>query len=73
MIEVADNQDGTLSLFTTLIEAEAPYQGSYSSSALKDLASLYRELAYNDLQASDIALGAERERNTELLLVHPWR
>ena len=73
IIEVADNQDGTLSLFGTLIESAAPYQGSYSSGALDDLAALYRELAYNDIQASDASLGQPKDLNVELLLANPLR
>lgn len=73
IIEVADNKDGTLSLFGTLIESAAPYQGSYSSGSLADLAALYRELAYNDLQASDASLGQPKDLNVELLVANPLR
>lgn len=71
IIEVADNKDGTLSLFGTLIESAAPYQGSYSSGSLDDLGALYRELAYNDIQASDSAIGKPKDLNVELLVVNP--
>lgn len=73
IIEVADNQDGTLSLFGTLIESAAPYQGSYSSDSLDDLGALYRELAYNDIQASDSLMGKSKDLNVELLVVNPLR
>lgn len=73
IIEVADNQDGTLSLFGTLIESAAPYQGSYSSDSLDDLGALYRELAYNDIQASDSLMGQPKDLNVELLVVNPLR
>ncbi|TVT57859.1 TIGR03767 family metallophosphoesterase [Amycolatopsis rhizosphaerae] len=72
-IEVADNGDGTLSLFTTLIEAEAPYSVDYGNRSLPALASLYRELSYNDIHAKLDRLGAAADRNTELLVVHPLR
>ncbi|MFI5561545.1 TIGR03767 family metallophosphoesterase [Amycolatopsis japonica] len=71
IIEVADNADGTLSLFTTLIEAEAPYEASYSDTSTQALASLYREFSYNDIHASLGAVGTAQDQNTELLLPHP--
>lgn len=46
-IEVADNQDGTLSLFTTLIESAAPHGADHGDLSQTGLASLYRELASN--------------------------
>jgi metallophosphoesterase (TIGR03767 family) len=71
IIEVADNADGTLSLFTTLIEAEAPYAADYDSRTPQALASLYRELSYNDLHADLTRVGAGPDHNTELVLVNP--
>ncbi|GAB3498424.1 TIGR03767 family metallophosphoesterase [Amycolatopsis cihanbeyliensis] len=71
VIEVADNADGTLSLFTTLVEAEGPYAADYDDTTPPALASLYRELSYNDLHADRTREGAGPDRNTELLLVDP--
>ena len=71
IIEVADNADGTLSLFTTLIEAQAPYAVDYDSRTPQALASFYRELSYNDLHANLGRVGADADHNTELLLVNP--
>lgn len=71
LVEVVDNVDGTLSLFTTLVEADAPYQGSYTSGTQADLAALYRELSFNDIHADLGQLGKDVDRNTELLLVNP--
>ncbi|MFJ8817464.1 TIGR03767 family metallophosphoesterase [Amycolatopsis thermoflava] len=73
VIEVADNADGTLSLFTTLIEAQAPYSADYADTSPSALASLYRELSFNDLHADPARTGAAADHNTELLLVHPLR
>lgn len=70
-IDVCDNSDGTISLFTTLLEADAPYAASYTDGSQRALASLYRELSANDIHAKDHA-GAARDRNTELLLRHPF-
>lgn len=71
VVEVADNGDGTLSLLTTLVEADSPYQGSYTSGAQPDLAALYRELAFNDVHADAARLGTPVDRNAELLLANP--
>lgn len=72
-LEVVDNADGSLSLFTTLIEAEAPYAAEYDDHSPSALASLYRELSYNDLHAALDRSGDATDRNTELLLTHPLR
>ncbi|MDE9366908.1 TIGR03767 family metallophosphoesterase [Luteipulveratus sp. YIM 133132] len=71
IVDVCDNRDGTLSLFTTLIESAAPYQASYDSGAQASLASVYRELSFNDIHANHAAEGTAGDRNTELLLVDP--
>jgi len=64
VLEVVDNRDGTLSLLSTLIEAKAPYQGD-------SLASLYRELSFNDIHADHAQEGEATDRNVELLLTTP--
>ena len=76
LFELADNQDGTVSLFTTLIESSAPYRTDFGDLSSVGLASLYRELAYNapGLAATlgsgvqESTAGARQDRNTELLL-----
>jgi metallophosphoesterase (TIGR03767 family) len=75
VIEIADNHDGTLSLFTTLIESAAPYgveggAGSGTGARLDgvQLASLYRELSFNAPGARTTLAGKGRDRNTELVL-----
>ena len=60
-----------MSLFTTLIEAQAPYAADYDSRTPQALASFYRELSYNDLHANLGRVGADADHNTELLLVNP--
>ncbi|WP_344092903.1 TIGR03767 family metallophosphoesterase, partial [Streptomyces stramineus] len=68
VIEVTDNRDGTVSLFTTLIESAAPYRTDFRDLSQTGLASLYRELAFN-APGSDTSLsGAPADRNTELVL-----
>ncbi|HWC24350.1 MAG TPA: TIGR03767 family metallophosphoesterase [Flexivirga sp.] len=72
IIDVCDNADGTLSLFTTLIESAAPYQAAYDDGSSEALASLYRELSYNDIHHNNAKrMGTYADRNTELLLKNP--
>ena len=71
VIEICTNEDGTLSLFTTLIESAAPYQASYSDGSQRALASLYREFSANDLNFTAAHEGTTLDRNTELMLVDP--
>lgn len=71
IIEVCDNRDGTLSLFTTLIESAAPYRADYDDGTQGGLASLYRELAFNDPNNTGRHAGDPKDQNTELLLVNP--
>ena len=71
LIEVADNHDGTLSVFTTLVEADAPYQADYGDTSVAGMAALYRELAFNDIHARAALMGTPADHNTELLLTNP--
>lgn len=71
-IELVDNQDGTMSLFTTLLEADSPYQVDHGDFSPAGLASLYRELSLNDIHADAANLGAETDRNVELLVAAHW-
>ncbi len=68
IIELVDNGDGTLSLFTTLVEGDAPYATDYDDFSPSGLASLAREFAFNDPHARLDAVGAPTDRNTELLV-----
>lgn len=74
-IEIVDNADGTMSLFTTLLEADSPYQVDHGDFSPAGLASLYRELSVNDLYADPADLGSPADRNVELLVAahHPAR
>lgn len=68
IIELADNKDGTISLFTTLIESAAPHRTDFTDLSQTGLAALYRELAYNAPGASKTLGGGTGDRNTELVL-----
>ncbi|MEV2277092.1 TIGR03767 family metallophosphoesterase [Nocardiopsis sp. NPDC049922] len=67
-IEIVDNEDGTVSLFTTLLEADSPYRVDHGDFSADGLASLYRELSVNDLYADPADYGGPRDRNVELLV-----
>ncbi|WP_336114343.1 TIGR03767 family metallophosphoesterase [Streptomyces sp. PTD9-10] len=68
IIELVDNKDGTVSLFTTLIESAAPHRTDFADLSQTGLAALYRELAYNAPGARTTLAGAAADRNTELVL-----
>ncbi|TCJ22300.1 TIGR03767 family metallophosphoesterase [Nocardioides jejuensis] len=72
LVEIADNDDGTLSIFATMVDHAAPasYGGSLANT-LK-LASLSRELSANDWQERTANRnGAVADRNVELLIQKP--
>ncbi len=71
LLEVADNGDGTMSIFTTVLDHAGPasYGGDLSSTV--SLAALSRELSVNDPQAKLAASGTPADRNTELLVGRP--
>ncbi|WP_107421531.1 TIGR03767 family metallophosphoesterase, partial [Streptomyces nanshensis] len=70
-LELADNGDGTLSIFTTLIESAAPARTDHHDLSQTGLAALYRELALNAPGARSELGGTPEDRNTELLLPKP--
>lgn len=71
IIEVADNADGTLSIFTTMVDHAGPasYGGNLGDST--HLAALGRELAANDWHGHLGGGGAAEDRNVELLVANP--
>ena len=71
LIELVDNRDGTLSLFTTMIDHAAPpaYGGALGTTL--GLASLARELSANDPQERTSGRGGTgADRNVELLVAN---
>ena len=71
VIELADNRDGTLSIFTTILDHAAPL-GEPGTESVLALAALSRELAANDWQEQTTTrAGAVEDRNCELLLPRP--
>jgi metallophosphoesterase (TIGR03767 family) len=73
IIELVDNRDGTLSLFTTLIDHAGPVLPPDEAATTLELASVARELAMNDVQKSHGGVGQDKDRNTELLLTAPFQ
>jgi uncharacterized repeat protein (TIGR01451 family) len=75
-VEVMDNQDGTLSIFGTVLDAasdsQAPAPGSAQAFNEEMLASIGREFAYNDPQAGlGSGDGTADDQNVELLVEDP--
>jgi len=71
IIEVADNRDGTLSIFTTMVDHAGPPSAGAGTASPEQLAGLARELAANDWHDHDAGLGTLDDRNVELLVAHP--
>jgi metallophosphoesterase (TIGR03767 family) len=80
-IDLVDNRDGSLSLFGTILDhAAGPNPGGPGSSpeAVKRLASISRELSYNDPDSrngedgSGDARGGRDDRNVELVVRNPY-
>ncbi|HVE64137.1 MAG TPA: TIGR03767 family metallophosphoesterase [Mycobacteriales bacterium] len=73
IIEIADNRDGTLSIFATIVDADAPVRSAGRVDTPRAMASLARELAANDWQfRDDVRRGAVEDRNVELLVAAPF-
>jgi metallophosphoesterase (TIGR03767 family) len=81
LIDLVDNGDGTLSLLSTVVDhlsdpqapRRPPRRGRLLSRAeVQWLASVGREIAYNDPQESPGRRGAREDRNVELLVGSPY-
>lgn len=71
LIELVDNQDGTLSIFTTMVDHAGPASHGTLNNPV-DLAGFARELAANDPQQRTSAQeGVVADRNAELLIPKP--
>ncbi len=72
IIEVVDNHDRTLSIFTTMLDHGAPLKPGPDLDGPMKLAALGRLLAANDPQERDTRRrGTRKDRNVELLLPAP--
>jgi metallophosphoesterase (TIGR03767 family) len=87
IIDLYDNHDGTLSIWSHVIDQEGPPRPAVrtrsrgrllSAAEVKRLASIARELSFNDPQAENgedgfpDRRGAELDRNVELLVPNPY-
>jgi hypothetical protein len=72
IVEIADNLDGTLSVFATILDSAGPDSSGGKIADPVHLASLSRELAANDWQdKEEHRRGELKDRNVELLLPNP--
>lgn len=72
VLEILDNLDGTLSIFTTSVDHAARASYSRRTDTVLELASISRELAANDWQMDPASrTGLRRDRNAELLVARP--
>ena len=73
VLELIDNDDGTLSIFGTMIEHLGPAAVDLDASDHVALSALARELGLNDAQAGPAAKqGSPLDRNVELVLPAPF-
>jgi metallophosphoesterase (TIGR03767 family) len=82
VVELADNHDGTLSVFGTIVDSQAPLAVPGTLDSPAALASLSRELALNDWQERPAApaaagqpdgrRGKVEDRNVELIVRAPF-
>lgn len=74
MIELIDNRNGTMSLVLTMFDHAGPPRpgpGGRGDGVLR-LASIGRELAYNDYQHGRDARGEPEDRNAIIVIDKPW-
>jgi hypothetical protein len=84
LLDLFDNRDGTLSIFSTVLDHTFFLQGKVPKGTFVDaagvanLAGISREMAFNDPQADNgedghsDARGTRLDRNVELLLKNPY-
>lgn len=73
VVDICDNQDGTMSIFAITLDHASPAQWRDGDFSQQGIASLSRELASNDWTATPFALlGSDLDRNVELVLPAPF-
>lgn len=73
MVEIVDNRDGTLSVFTLAVDHAAPPEVTAGDLSQRNLASLSRELSANPwFWDAAAGLGTVPDRNTELVIEAPF-
>lgn len=72
LLEIADNKDGTVSIFATMVDHAGPESFDGNLTDPVQLAALARELAANDWQGrTEERRGRRQDRNVELLVRAP--
>jgi metallophosphoesterase (TIGR03767 family) len=81
-IELVDNEDGTMSLVLTMLDHDGPPRAGgpkpsldpkgHAPEQVLHLASIGRELAYNDFQNGRSSLGTPEDRNVIIVIEKPW-
>lgn len=71
LVEVTDNDDGTLSIFTTMVDHAGPASGTWDLDDPASLAGLARELSANDWHDHGHGTGGVLDRNVELVVADP--
>jgi metallophosphoesterase (TIGR03767 family) len=70
-IEIVDNDNGTLSIFTTMLDHDGPATNGGSLANTVALSSLARELSANDPQERTSGkVGTQNDRNVELMVAN---
>jgi hypothetical protein len=74
MIELVENGDRTMSLVLTILDHEGPPRPSpgWAGRSIARLASIARELSYNDYQGNRGARGEREDRNVIVKMNRPW-
>jgi metallophosphoesterase (TIGR03767 family) len=74
LIELVRNDDGTLSLVLTIFDHEGAPQPApgWAGRSIARLASIARELSYNDYQGSRAARGEREDRNVIVKMNRSW-
>lgn len=73
IIELADNRDGTLSIFATMVDHAGSARAVAGDASLLNLAAISRELSVNDPQLGVVAArGTPDDLNVELLVRAPF-
>lgn len=78
LLDLFDNRDGTLSLFTTMVDHSAPVEtpapGTPAAGmSVDEIAAIGRTISLNDTQGGGDGEGDARDRNVELLIKDPRR
>ncbi len=73
LVEIVDNRDGTISIFTIAFDHDSPAATNGNDLTPRGLASISRELAANAWSYDpDMRIGSRLDRNCELLMPAPF-